>query len=117
MTQSNGRSLNCTVHDETEKRSVRPFASHPRWLKWAQNACERHRLNGQKDVRLFQSPKDSDLLELDLRRALEAGGEELNSMLGRVRACNGNVNGSNACVCGHRQNLEALIEQEGRLTT
>jgi hypothetical protein len=39
--------------------AVRPFASHPRWLKWAQNTCERHRLNGQKDVCLFNDPEGS----------------------------------------------------------
>jgi hypothetical protein len=58
MTQSNGHLLNCTVQDWTETRLVRPFASRLKWIKWAQNTCEHHRLNGQKDVCLFKNPED-----------------------------------------------------------
>jgi hypothetical protein len=121
MTQSNQHLLNYTVYDETEKRLVYPFASHPRWLKWAQNTCERHRLNGQKDVYLSKNPEEGNLSEAELRRILECGGEELNSMLGRMQAYNGNINGSNAyfsskkeCQCGSHYWLPTII---GRIFT
>ncbi len=116
MTESNKHLLNYAIYDESEGRFLYPFASHPRWLKWAQNTCERHRLNGQKDVYLTKNPEDGNLSEAELRRILESGGEELNSMLGRMQAYNGNINGSNAYFFGHKGNLEALMEQEGMST-
>jgi hypothetical protein len=116
MTESNKHLLNYAIYDETEGRFVYPFASHPRWLKWAQNTCERHRLNGQKDVYLSKNPEDANLSEAELRRILESVGAELNSMLGRMQAYNGNINGSNAYFFGHKGNLEALMEQEGMST-
>jgi hypothetical protein len=96
MTESNKHLLNYAIYDESEGRFVYPFASHPRWLKWAQNTCKRHRLNGQKDVYLSKNPEDRNLSEAELTRIFKAGGPELSSMLGRMQAFNGNINGSNA---------------------
>jgi hypothetical protein len=89
---------------------------HPRWLKWDQNTCERHRLSGQKDFYLTKNPEDGNLSEAELRRILLSGGAELNSMLDRMQAYNGNINGSNAYFFGHKGHLEALKEQEGMST-
>jgi hypothetical protein len=61
MTESNKHLLNYAIYGKTQGRFVYPFASHPRWLKWDQNTCERHCLNGQKDVYLSKNSEDSNL--------------------------------------------------------
>ena len=86
VTQSNKHLLNYTVYDEDKKRLVYPLVSHPRWLKWAQNTYESQCLDGQTDLYLSKNPKDGNLSEAELRKILEAGGEELNSMLGQMQA-------------------------------
>jgi hypothetical protein len=63
--------------DELEPEFLYPFAEHDRWVNWAQNIGERHRLNGQRDVYLQKNPEDANLNETELRKIVGDNGPEL----------------------------------------
>ena len=113
MMEANKHLTKCAIWDEEEKKYFCPFVEHPRWCYWACDTAARHRLNGQKSVFMKKSPEDANMSEDDLRKIIREGGEPLERLLGRMQACNANINGSNACLCQRRIELEALMEQEG----
>ena len=113
MTEANKHYLTYAVWNETDEIWVYPFAEHRRWVHWAQNTAERHRVNGQKSVYLHQSDEAANLSEADLREIVTEGGQRLDSLLGRMQTYNANINGSNAYLYQWKSRLEALMDQEG----
>ena len=45
---------------------IYPFVKYSHWIFWAQNTCDRHRLNRQWNVYLKNIPEDSNMTEYDL---------------------------------------------------
>jgi len=81
LTESNKHLLWYAVQDK-EGKWLYPFARHERWMHWVQNTAERHQINGQEDVYLQKEPSDSSMSVEDLKKILEAGGDELKALLG-----------------------------------
>ena len=80
MADSNNNSLkHCACNDVIEERLC-PLADHNRWVRWAWNTLERHRLNGQK--RAFKNTGDENLTEVQLKTEIENGDKELQKLLG-----------------------------------
>ena len=104
------------INNEINNECAYPFAKYDRWMHWAQNTAERHRLNGQRDACLKKKTADNNLTENQLRNIANEGGTEFNALLGRMQKFNANLVGSNAYFFKKRSELEALIEQEGMRT-
>ena len=47
--------------DELEPEYLYPFADRNRWVNWAQNIGDRHKLNDQQDVYLQENPENANL--------------------------------------------------------
>ena len=116
MTESNTHLLKYAIFDKKKKIWVYPFARHPRWMHWAHNTCERHRVNGQRSYYLKNSPQDANLTEADLADICEEDGDRLKSLIGRMQAFNANIRGSNSFFYKKRKELEALITTHGMPT-
>jgi L-amino acid N-acyltransferase YncA len=70
---------------------------HPRWMHWAQNTDECHRVAGQTTVYLRQNDQDRKLGSEELQEMAEnQGSKEFRGILGRINAFNANILGSNA---------------------
>jgi hypothetical protein len=41
-----------------------PFVEHDRWMNWAQNTCERHRVNSQKSFYIKKHPDDANMSDI-----------------------------------------------------
>jgi hypothetical protein len=62
-----------------------PFAEHDRWMNWAQNTCELHRRNTQKDFNFKTSPDDTNMYEADLCQIVNKPDRwEFRALLGRM---------------------------------
>ena len=92
------------------------FASHPRWLHWAQNICERHRSIDQRDIFIHQNRTEAALTEDELRNIIAKQGDEYNALLGKMHRYNANVTGTPCWFYQRRIELEALMEQKGMCT-
>ena len=63
LTDANKHLLNYAVknekveNDELEPSYIYPFAEHDRWINWAQNISERHRIYNQRNVYLKKIQK------------------------------------------------------------
>ena len=82
LTDSNKHLLKYAVYntkseiDELEPSYIYPFAEHDRWVNWAQNINERHRINDQRNIYLKKNPEDANLTESELWKIVEENGEE-----------------------------------------
>ena len=92
------------------------FASHPRWLHWVHNICERHRSITQRNVFLQKNKEDADLTEDQLREIIDEGGDRLQTLLGKMCRYNANVTGTPSWFYQRKMELEALIEHKGMCT-
>ena len=70
---------NPKCNEELEPEYLYPFAEHDRWVNWAQNVGERHRLNSQCDVILQKNPEQANLNENKLRKIVWDNDPELNN--------------------------------------
>jgi hypothetical protein len=69
-----------------------PFGEHDRWMYWAQNTCERHRINTQKSVYIKNHPDDANMSEAELGRIVYLPDRgEFNKLLGRMQMYNANI--------------------------
>ena len=69
LTESNRFLLKYCACDAKVGEYTYPFATHDRWIHWAQNTSERHRVNSQKNAYLNQNPEDSNLTEEGLKKS------------------------------------------------
>lgn len=90
LTHSNQHLLNYALKEEGGQLTF-PFAQHSRWMHWAQNTAERHRVNQQREVYLEKSPEDATLSYEELKRIVRENGPELRSLIARMHTYNANV--------------------------
>ena len=90
-----------------------PFVEHDRWMHWAQNTAERHRINLQKNVYLQQHPEDANLTFEEIAEILKTDIPRFYRILGRMQKYNANINGSNGYYFSKRKELEAISDQRG----
>ena len=86
-------------------------------MHWCQNIAERHRINGQRNVYSREHPEDANLTAEALRNILDENSDELKKIMQRMQKFNANITGGNPYFCKKREELEALIKQEGMCTT
>ena len=94
-----------------------PFAQHTKWMYWAQNTDERHRLNQLKQVYQRRSPEFTGMEVNELRAmAIQRNEDELRRMTSSMQAFSGQVLGSDSYFYKKRKELEALMQAEGSPT-
>ena len=86
-------------------------------MHWAQNTAKQYFVNRQRNTCLKKNPEDDDPTKEALQLILNDNSEDLENLFARMQKFNANIVGSNACFCKCRSKLEALMEQEGILTT
>ena len=74
--------------DELARDYLYPFVEHDRWVNWAQNIGERHRLNGQRNDYLQKNPGDANLNENELRKHFGDKGPEFKKLDNRMQTYN-----------------------------
>lgn len=99
--------------DPSRRRFYFPFAEHPRFAFWASDLVRRHRILDQTKVYLRQCERDAGLTLEDLRARLEAGGEQANTLIGRMMAYGANITGSSGYWAKRANELLSLVEQRG----
>jgi hypothetical protein len=93
-----------------------PFIRHERFVHFIQNKVERKRAYDQRSVWIQKHSKFSLMSEDELTSVLNAGGSELNELLGSMQSFNANLPGSNQYLFQKRILLEKLCEQHGLCT-
>ena len=63
-------------NNDLEPSYIYPFAEHDRWINWAQNISERHRIYNQRNVYLNKNPEDANLTETEIQKMVRDNGEE-----------------------------------------
>jgi hypothetical protein len=88
-----------------------PLVEHDRWMNWAQNTCERHRVNSQKSFYIKKHPDDANMSEARLKFIVNNPDRaEFNKLLSRMQMYNANITGSKAYFYKRRTELESLME-------
>jgi len=108
--------LNYSIYCNDQKRHLFPFATHKRWVHWAQNTAERHRFNGQRQVFLRRNEGISNLTVEQLRDIVNNNGDEFQAIIRKMHVYNANILGSNSYFYKKRKELESLIEAKGMPT-
>ena len=90
------------------------FASHPRFAYWAYNMLFRRRLLAKGNVYVKQHPEDFDLTIEEFNELLSnPSSPTANNMMSKIFYYTKEIPGTNSYWCKIRQDLKALVKQEG----